>query len=59
MGIVQAACPLGGRLARIGADRILVADDAGGFVSAYTDEGNCYAMVTSRHAGEVATPTPR
>jgi len=46
--------PLGGPLARTVADRVLVCGDAGGFVNAYTGEGIYYAMVTGRHAGEVA-----
>jgi geranylgeranyl reductase family protein len=46
--------PLGGPLARTYADRILVCGDAGGFVNAYTGEGIYHAMVTGRHAGEVA-----
>jgi geranylgeranyl reductase family protein len=46
--------PLGGPLARTFADRILVCGDAGGFVNAYTGEGIYHAMVTGRHAGEVA-----
>jgi geranylgeranyl reductase family protein len=46
--------PLGGPLARTYADGALVCGDAGGFVNAYTGEGIYYAMVTGRHAGEVA-----
>ena len=46
--------PLGGPLARTVDDRVLVCGDAGGFVNAYTGEGIYYAMVTGRHAGEVA-----
>ena len=46
--------PLGGPLARTYAERMLVCGDAGGFVNAYTGEGIYYAMVTGRHAGEVA-----
>jgi len=46
--------PLGGPLARTVADRVLVCGDAGGFVNAYTGEGIYFAMVTGRHAGEVA-----
>ena len=46
--------PLGGPLARTVAERMLVCGDAGGFVNAYTGEGIYYAMVTGRHAGEVA-----
>jgi geranylgeranyl reductase family protein len=46
--------PLGGPLARTYADRTLVCGDAAGFVNAYTGEGIYYAMVTGRHAGEVA-----
>ena len=46
--------PLGGPLARTCADRVLLCGDAGGFVNAYTGEGIYYAMVTGRHAGEVA-----
>jgi geranylgeranyl reductase family protein len=46
--------PLGGPLARTYTDRVLLAGDAGGFVNAYTGEGIYYAMVTGRHAGEVA-----
>ena len=46
--------PLGGPLARTVGDRVLVCGDAGGFVNAYTGEGIYYAMVTGRHAGEVA-----
>jgi geranylgeranyl reductase family protein len=46
--------PLGGPLARTYADRLMVCGDAGGFVNAYTGEGIYYAMVTGRHAGEVA-----
>jgi geranylgeranyl reductase family protein len=46
--------PLGGPLARTYADGTLVCGDAGGFVNAYTGEGIYYAMVTGRHAGEVA-----
>jgi len=46
--------PLGGPLARTVAERVLVCGDAGGFVNAYTGEGIYYAMVTGRHAGEVA-----
>jgi geranylgeranyl reductase family protein len=46
--------PLGGPLGRTYAERILVCGDAGGFVNAYTGEGIYYAMVTGRHAGEVA-----
>jgi len=46
--------PLGGPLARTYADRVLVCGDAGGFVNAYTGEGIYHAMVTGRHAGEVA-----
>jgi len=46
--------PLGGPLARTVADGVLVCGDAGGFVNAYTGEGIYYAMVTGRHAGEVA-----
>jgi geranylgeranyl reductase family protein len=46
--------PLGGPLTRTYAERVLVCGDAGGFVNAYTGEGIYYAMVTGRHAGEVA-----
>jgi flavin-dependent dehydrogenase len=46
--------PLGGPLPRTYAERALVCGDAGGFVNAYTGEGIYYAMVTGRHAGEVA-----
>ena len=46
--------PLGGPLPRTVADRVLLCGDAGGFVNAYTGEGIYYAMVTGRHAGEVA-----
>jgi flavin-dependent dehydrogenase len=46
--------PLGGPLARTYADRLLLCGDAGGFVNAYTGEGIYHAMVTGRHAGEVA-----
>jgi flavin-dependent dehydrogenase len=46
--------PLGGPLTRTVAERALVCGDAGGFVNAYTGEGIYYAMVTGRHAGEVA-----
>jgi len=46
--------PLGGPLRRTYAERMLVCGDAGGFVNAYTGEGIYYAMVTGRHAGEVA-----
>jgi geranylgeranyl reductase family protein len=46
--------PLGGPLTRTYAERALVCGDAGGFVNAYTGEGIYYAMVTGRHAGEVA-----
>jgi geranylgeranyl reductase family protein len=46
--------PLGGPLARTYDERMLVCGDAGGFVNAYTGEGIYYAMVTGRHAGEVA-----
>lgn len=46
--------PLGGPLPRTYADRVLLAGDAGGFVNAYTGEGIYYAMVTGRHAGEIA-----
>ena len=46
--------PLGGPLARTFAERALVCGDAGGFVNAYTGEGIYYAMVTGRHAGDVA-----
>ncbi len=46
--------PLGGPLARTYAEQILVCGDAGGFVNAYTGEGIYHAMVTGRHAGEVA-----
>jgi len=46
--------PLGGPLPRTVSDRVLVCGDAGGFVNAYTGEGIYYAMVTGRHAGEVA-----
>src|SRR5262249_16980871 len=46
--------PLGGPLPRTMADRVLLCGDAGGFVNAYTGEGIYYAMVTGRHAGEVA-----
>ena len=46
--------PLGGPLERTYAERMLVCGDAGGFVNAYTGEGIYYAMVTGRHAGEVA-----
>jgi geranylgeranyl reductase family protein len=46
--------PLGGPLARTYGERVLVCGDAGGFVNAYTGEGIYYAMVTGRHAGEVA-----
>jgi geranylgeranyl reductase family protein len=46
--------PLGGPLGRTYADRVLVCGDAGGFVNAYTGEGIYHAMVTGRHAGEVA-----
>ncbi|HEX6210440.1 MAG TPA: NAD(P)/FAD-dependent oxidoreductase [Methylomirabilota bacterium] len=46
--------PLGGPLPRTHADRMLLCGDAGGFVNAYTGEGIYYAMVTGRHAGEVA-----
>lgn len=51
--------PLGGPLTRTYADRILVCGDAGGFVNAYTGEGIYYAMVTGRHAGEVAADAVR
>jgi flavin-dependent dehydrogenase len=51
--------PLGGPLARTCAERILVCGDAGGFVNAYTGEGIYYAMVTGRHAGEVAADAIR
>ena len=46
--------PLGGPLPHTYAERTLVCGDAGGFVNAYTGEGIYYAMVTGRHAGEVA-----
>ena len=46
--------PLGGPLVRTYAERLVVCGDAGGFVNAYTGEGIYYAMVTGRHAGEVA-----
>lgn len=46
--------PLGGPLPRTHAGRVLLVGDAGGFVNAYTGEGIYYAMVTGRHAGEVA-----
>jgi geranylgeranyl reductase family protein len=46
--------PLAGPLARTQAGRILLCGDAGGFVNAYTGEGIYYAMVSGRHAGEVA-----
>ena len=46
--------PLGGPLRRTYTERMLVCGDAGGFVNAYTGEGIYYAMVTGRHAGEVA-----
>ena len=46
--------PLGGPLPHTVADRVLLCGDAGGFVNAYTGEGIYYAMVTGRHAGEVA-----
>ena len=46
--------PLGGPLGRTYTERMLVCGDAGGFVNAYTGEGIYYAMVTGRHAGEVA-----
>jgi geranylgeranyl reductase family protein len=46
--------PLGGPLGRTYADGVLVCGDAGGFVNAYTGEGIYHAMVTGRHAGEVA-----
>jgi geranylgeranyl reductase family protein len=46
--------PLGGPLARTWTERVLLVGDAGGFVNAYTGEGIYYAMVTGRHAGEVA-----
>jgi flavin-dependent dehydrogenase len=46
--------PLGGPLARTWSERVLLVGDAGGFVNAYTGEGIYYAMVTGRHAGEVA-----
>jgi geranylgeranyl reductase family protein len=46
--------PLGGPLPRTYAERVLLAGDAAGFVNAYTGEGIYYAMVTGRHAGEVA-----
>jgi geranylgeranyl reductase family protein len=46
--------PLGGPLPRTVADGVLLCGDAGGFVNAYTGEGIYYAMVTGRHAGEVA-----
>jgi geranylgeranyl reductase family protein len=46
--------PLGGPLARTYAERALVCGDAGGFVNACTGEGIYHAMVTGRHAGEVA-----
>jgi len=46
--------PLGGPLPRTWTERVLLAGDAGGFVNAYTGEGIYYAMVTGRHAGEVA-----
>ena len=49
-----ARLPLGGPLARTYAERILLCGDAAGFVNAYTGEGIYYAMVTGRHAGEVA-----
>jgi geranylgeranyl reductase family protein len=51
--------PLGGPLARTCAERILVCGDAGGFVNAYTGEGIYHAMVTGRHAGEVAADAIR
>jgi geranylgeranyl reductase family protein len=51
--------PLGGPLARTWAERTLVCGDAGGFVNAYTGEGIYYAMVTGRHAGEVAADAVR
>jgi geranylgeranyl reductase family protein len=51
--------PLGGPLARTQAGRMLVCGDAGGFVNAYTGEGIYYAMVTGRHAGEVAADAVR
>jgi geranylgeranyl reductase family protein len=46
--------PLGGPLPRTVAEGVMVCGDAGGFVNAYTGEGIYYAMVTGRHAGEVA-----
>jgi geranylgeranyl reductase family protein len=51
--------PLGGPLGRTYAERVLVCGDAGGFVNAYTGEGIYYAMVTGRHAGEVAADAVR
>jgi geranylgeranyl reductase family protein len=46
--------PLGGPLPRTYGERVLICGDAGGFVNAYTGEGIYHAMVTGRHAGEVA-----
>lgn len=51
--------PLGGPLARTFSDRVLLCGDAAGFVNAYTGEGIYYAMVTGRHAGEVAADAVR
>ena len=46
--------PLGGPLARISSNRILLAGDAAGFVNGFTAEGIYYAMVSGEHAGRTA-----
>lgn len=46
--------PVGGPLDRISSNRILLAEDAAGFVNGFTAEGIYYAMVSGEHAGKTA-----
>jgi geranylgeranyl reductase family protein len=50
--------PVGGPARTTGAERVLVAGDAGGFVNAFTAEGIYYAMVTGDLAARALLETP-
>jgi flavin-dependent dehydrogenase len=51
--------PVGGRLARVGKGRVLLAGDAGGFVNAFTAEGIYYGMVSGDLAARSVLEAPR
>jgi geranylgeranyl reductase family protein len=51
--------PVGGPLARVSSNRVLLAGDAAGFVNGFTAEGIYYAMVSGEHAGKVAAEAIR